>query len=317
MFDQAPDFVGNGHYCYANGTAMLLAACGEPVSPGLVEVLTAMSLGAGWNERLDLIFFDSSPPDVGVSRALGLLGFAASEHASADGEPAPLAALAEALLDGPALLGPLDLGLLRYRPGSTGRPSGVDHYVLAYAVAGDEVYLHDPAGFPAVSLRLAELEAAWAAEQVGYRRGAFRWWHGPRRVRRPSDDQLFRSAVAAFAEVYRGADRAAEAGRIVGRAAIRRLAARVRAGELPPALAGHLRAFALQVGARRALDFAHFFGERAPDLARLKREQAGLFGRSHTLLVRGDHEAAADALAALADVEQAVRDGVLAAAPPA
>ena len=39
--------------------------------------------------------------------------------------------------------------------------------------------LHDPAGFPHVSLPLAELEVAWRAERIGYRRGAFRCWLAP------------------------------------------------------------------------------------------------------------------------------------------
>src|SRR5690242_2072514 len=115
MFGLVPAYIGNGHYCYANATAMLLAAAGEQIAPGLVEVLSGVSLGAGWNEQMDLIFFDTVAPDVGVSRALGVLGFAADERASVDGAPAPLAALAEALAIGPAVLGPVDMGLLLYR----------------------------------------------------------------------------------------------------------------------------------------------------------------------------------------------------------
>src|SRR4051812_38669937 len=306
MFQSVPAYVGNGHYCYANGTAMLLASVGEQIAPGLVEVLSGVGLGAGWNERMDLIFFDSTAPDVGVSRAIGLLGFKVVERASADDEPAPLAALTVALQSGPALLGPVDMGLMLYR-GGKGQASGVDHFVLAYAMDDAEVYLHDPAGFPGVSLPLADLAAAWAAELVGYRRGAFRWWHSPRRAARRTDDDLLRSALAAFAEVFRQADRAAAGGKIVGSAAIRRLAERVRTGDLPAHLLGHLRGFTFQVAARRALDFAAFFGERAPDLAALKTEQARLFGRAHTLLVRQDWPGTADALTDLSVAEDQIR----------
>lgn len=304
MFEKTPAYVGNGHYCYANTTAMLLASVGERFAPELIEVLSGVSLGAGWNEQMDLIFFDSSPPDVGISRAIRLLGFEVTERASEDGDPAPLAELAAALKHGPALLGPVDQGLLLYRPGGKGRPSGVDHYVLAYAADDAEVYLHDPAGFPSVSLTWPDLAAAWAAEQTGYRRGAYRWWHSPRRVASLSDDELFARALAELVEVYRQADHHAEAtGRCMGEAAIRRLADRVRAGDLPPHLLGHLRGFTFQVGARRAHDFAQFFGAQTPELASLKDEQGRLFGRAHTLLVRQDWAGTADALTALAAVE--------------
>jgi hypothetical protein len=246
-----------------------------------------------------------------VSRALDVLGLAVDERASAGGASAPLAEIAQALATGPAVLGPVDMGLLLYR-GGAGRPSGVDHFVLAYAADEAEVFLHDPAGYPSVSLTRPDLAAAWAAEQISYRRGAYRWWHNPRRVRLPTDDALFRVALASFAEVYRLADDRAARGVTIGGAAIRRLAARVRSDDLPPHLLGHLRGFTFQVAARRCLDFARFFGERAPELAALKTEQATLFGRAHTLLVRQDWPGTADALATLADVEDRFRARLLA-----
>ena len=307
MSPQIPAYVGNGHYCYANTTAMLLASVGEQVPAGLVEVLSGVSLGATWNEAMGLIFFDSSAPDVGISRALRLLGFETDERASADGDPAPLADLARVLQDGPALLGPLDMGLLSYRTGKR-QASGVDHFVLVYAIDDAEVYLHDPAGYPSVLLPLADLVPAWAAEQIGYRRGAYRWWHGPRRVARPTDDALCESALRAFGEVYRAADARAARGVNTGGVAIRRLAEQVREGDLPASLAGHLRGFTFQVGARRALDVAYFLGQRAPVLARLKAEQARLFGRAHTLFVRQDWPGTADTLTALAAAEDELRD---------
>jgi NAD(P)-dependent dehydrogenase (short-subunit alcohol dehydrogenase family) len=71
----SPPYVGNSHYCFANATAMLLASIGEHVSPSLIEALSGVGLGASWSDELGLIFFDASPPDVGISRALDLLGF--------------------------------------------------------------------------------------------------------------------------------------------------------------------------------------------------------------------------------------------------
>ena len=175
MTGPATGYIGNAHYCYANTTAMLLASIGERVSPGLVEVLTGMGLGAAWLGGGELIFFSSSVPDLGITRALGLLGFEAVERAYGDDDPPALAELCAALASGPAILGPVDIGLLLYQPGK-GRANGIDHFVLAYAMDDAEVHLHDPAGYPRVSLTLPDLVAAWRAEKVGYGRALLRGW---------------------------------------------------------------------------------------------------------------------------------------------
>jgi hypothetical protein len=297
-------YIGNGHYCYANVTAMLLSAAGEDVDPSTLEVLSGVGVGAHWPHHADLIFFDASAPDQGVSCALGLLGFAVEERASGDGDPPPWAALADALTRGPAILGPVDIGLLTHKPGR-GRPSGIDHYVLAFALTESEVFFHDPAGYPHVSMPREALAEAWRAEQIGYRRGAYRWWTAPRRVTHPTEEDILRGLLETLARNYQRSEARAPGG--VGGAAILRLADRVRDGQLPAPLYGHLVSFAFQVAARRAGDFAVYFGGRAPTLAAVKEEQAELFGRCHMLLVRQDWHAAADTLARLAAAEDRFR----------
>lgn len=299
-------YVGNGHYCYANVTAMLLAAAGEQIGPALVEPLTGLALGAAWIDEPELIFFNSSAPDEGVSRALRLLGFDVTERAS-DDDPPPFDELRAALQHGPAILGPVDMGMLVYQPGR-GRPNGVDHFVLAYAMTDGEVFLHDPAGYPCVSLRLDDLAVAWKAERIGYRRGAYRWWTAPRRAELLSEDALFERAMREFAAIYRDAEVPRPRVTAIGSAAILRLAQMVRSGELTPMLAGHLRGFAFPVGARRALDFAAFFRGRRPELTTLKIEQAEMFGRAQSQFTRESWEGTADALTELARAENRIRD---------
>ncbi|MCC7367113.1 MAG: hypothetical protein IT306_01750 [Chloroflexi bacterium] len=80
--------------------------------------------------------------------------------------------------------------------------------------------------------------------------------------------------------------------------------------DLSPRLTGHLTTFALQLAARRACDFAAFFNGRAPDLSRLKEQQAALFGRSHTLLVRQDWIRLAEQLTELAHVEDEFQEAI-------
>src|SRR5688572_1058337 len=179
-------YVGNGAYCYANTTSMLLTSIGEVVPPSLVEVLSGVGLGALWFVARGSIIFGNVVPDTGVSKALDLLGFAYDERSSPDGAPLPLDELRAALEVGPVAIGPVDIGCLTYKPGARG-PSGSDHFILLYAMDEAEVRLHDPAGFPHVSLPFDDLEQAWRAEKIGYRRGAFRRWYAPRRPEHVSD----------------------------------------------------------------------------------------------------------------------------------
>src|SRR5947207_6249938 len=102
-------YVGNSHYCYANTTAMLLGSIGEAVSPSLIEPLTGVGLGATWLPDEGIAFFGVVLPDVGVSRALDLLGFDVEERSGADGDPMPLDDLRRGLADGPVALGPPDM----------------------------------------------------------------------------------------------------------------------------------------------------------------------------------------------------------------
>jgi hypothetical protein len=303
-------YVGNGPYCYANSTAMLLAATGEQVSPGLIEVLSGVGLGATWLPDSEVFFLSMAAPDVGIGRALGLLGFDVMERAHRDDDAAPFDELGTALAQGPAVLGPLDMGLLTYVAGR-GTATGADHFVLVYGLDEAEAHLHDPAGQPHVSISRTDLEKAWRAELVEYRRGAYRWWTNPRRVRRPSEAELVQTALAAFREIYREAETAPAPGVERGSAAIRLLAGRTRDG-LPQKVARHLVAFVFQLGARRALDYAAFLQEGPGALARIEREQAALLGRCHTLAVRQDCPELVGALHRLADTEDRFRDALLA-----
>jgi hypothetical protein len=294
-------YVGNAAYCYANTTTMLLASVGESVSPSLVEVLTGVGLGASWDPSSRLAFFDSVAPDVGVSRALDLLGFDCQEQAGAARDPAPLDDLRRALAAGPVALGPIDMGDLSYIPWAS-QARGSDHFVLAYAIDAAELRLHDPAGFPHASLPLTDLEPAWRAERIPYRRGAFRRWFAPRRRERVPADELFARALASFRAT--AADRPVATGvRSTGPSAIRAFAAHLRAGPVTPDLDDHMTHFLFSLAARRALDYASFFEPRRADLAALKRRQAEQFGRCHVLAVRKEWPSLADALEPVAAIE--------------
>ena len=302
-------YIGNGPYCYANATAMLLATIGEHISPSRIEVLTGVGLGAFWLGDAKLIFFSNlgTAPDIGISKALKLLGFNYIEKSSQESEPAPFEELRSDLAESPAILGPLDMGYLSYNPNHE-HLAGVDHFVLAYRMDEQEIHLHDPEGFPHVSLPLDQLKLAWKAERIPYHRGFYRYWTSPKRIHHPTEEEIYNGALQFFKSCYQGTDDfAARENWTIGREAILACAEHVRSGTLSPAEVGHMVHFAFKLGARRALDFAFFFEPHDDELATLKGRQAELFGRCHTLAVAKNWPSLANSLQQLADVEEQFR----------
>jgi len=167
-------------------------------------------LGAFWLPHEKLLFFSSisNPPDVGISLALRILGFDYKEKScSTPGSP-PFEELKHELASSPAILGPLDMGYLMHNPLHK-RMAGADHFVLAFSIDDDELQLHDPEGFPSVSISLSQMEKAWRAEKVGYRRGYYRYWTAPNRKNHPSPTVVYDSALKSFKNVYLEAEKLA------------------------------------------------------------------------------------------------------------
>lgn len=246
-------------------------------------------------------------PDAGVTQALTVLGFAFVEKASEESGAAPFAELEGILESSPVMIGPLDMSFLSYNPNRPTFP-GVDHYVLIYKLEGEQVFLHDPAGFGNVFISKTELADAWRAEAIEYKRGHYRYWTQPRRTSDPTPEEIATESISFFRALYGRADqRAPERGSLINGAAILSLADLVRGNALTPSQAGHLRHFALPLGVKRALDFATFFETRCERLSGLKREQAALFGKCETHLVLGDFLRASEQLSLLAALEGAIR----------
>lgn len=305
-------YAGNGAYCYSNALHMSLRTAGAMGAnlpdPGFLECLTTMPFGCTYLRGADgsLVFFDGLDPEQGMRRALRALGWACDEwHGTgdgagqADGEEA-LGRLRAAVAAGPALLGPLDMGLLPYRPG-TPRARGADHYIVALATEGGRVRVHDPGGYPCAVLGEGELLDAWQADAIDYKSGPYTLRSGFRRIE--SVDRaaaVARTLPLARENVVRDPDGPARYG---GPRALRLLAADLR-GAVPAGLAGHLTGFALPLGARRALDAAGFLAEAdRPAAARAMETQALLLGEAQYLAARGRWPEAADVAERLARLQ--------------
>jgi len=95
--------------------------------------------------------------------------------------------------------------------------------------------------------------------------------------------------------------------------AIKTLSKHVKQDKVSPAERGFMVFFSLKPGARRALDFASFFGSRNPELARMKEKQAEVFGALQAFAVQKKWSGVADLLEQLAQVETEFRDALFSA----
>ncbi|CAH1193434.1 hypothetical protein PAECIP111893_00462 [Paenibacillus plantiphilus] len=306
-------YIGNGAYCYANSTAMLLESIGERISPSVIEVLTGVGFGAVWEESQQAAWFNGDhTPDAGIDNALKLLGFTAvGSPPLSEEDGAPLAALREALSQGPVVIGPLDMGMLTYNPNHS-YLGGCDHYVLAHRMDDQFIYIHDPGGYPHVKLSHASLIEAWKAENIQWKRRPYRMWAQPTRINHPSLQEIREQAMKYYRNLYsRTIEWAARNGRIVNAAAIRVFADAVSKGDMTPDSIGNMKHFLFQLGARRAMDTADFLKDFAPALSELKARQAVVFGECHTHAAHEDWSMLSQALNRLAAIEEEIVEELL------
>lgn len=304
----APPYIGKIEYCYSNSTAMLLRSIGEQIDPSLIEVMTGMGIGAHMAQDSGALLFDCTEPDIGISRALRNLGFSFDEANSDNPEHAPFERLRELLQHGPVVLGPLEFAKLIYNPAHVGSADS-DHYVLAYDADDTYVYVHDPWGFPCARIPYTDLEKAWRAEAISYKRDYFRYWSNPKRIEQPNNDELYARAIAVCKEVYTTDQEIIErAGKLVGSEAIRKMADEIRKQPLSSWQVSFFVKFSLPLSAKRSLDYAEFFKGRSDILSAIKGQQALLFGLAGTQAVANEGARLADSLDQLAVLEEEFRN---------
>ena len=154
---------------------------------------------------------------------------------------------------------------------------------------------------------------AWQAENISYRRGYYRYWISPKRTTRPSEEEIFHQALHWFKSVYEESHaRSMKENKPIGKDAILLVADRIQAEALSQEELGHLARFALQTGAKWALDFASFFTLYNKTLAGLKYSQSRVFGEAHSCLLKKDWKRTAYLFHKLADLAEKIQDELLA-----
>jgi hypothetical protein len=297
-------FYGNGSYCYANSTAMLLSTVGEEISPSTIEVLSGVGLGATWFPRENTVLIGNiaTAPDTGISSALRLLGFEYIEK-NAD-QASPLDELKRVISRSPVAAGPVDAGFLDYNPFHRFL-SGVDHFVFVYKFDEEGVHLHDPEGYPYSTLEPARFLDTWKAEKIEYRRGAYRYWASPRRSRTVNDHDLSKSALQRFRELYHLHEDICRRNALLhGAQALKHFADHAESGRLNDEQKNRLVNFTFPVSAKRSTDYADFFEHHGSQaLAELKEKHAETFGNCQGHAVSSDWKSVAETLRHVAQIE--------------
>ncbi len=291
-------YIGSGPYCYANSLAMMLGA--ESPSTAVLETLTGSPFGAQLIAG-SLPLFDPYGwhPETGLDAAIAHLGWTCERSDGGTPEEAT-DRLRSASARGPVLVGPVDMGLLLYQPG-TPNADGGDHYVVVLAADQDTVELHDPHGHPYATLPTQAFLVAWEAKAISYIDAPYVLRTDfARRHRIAPLDAVRRSLPDARQWLAGRNDLPMPPGSLGGAAAVEALAAMVDRG-LPTDTRTLLTTFALRVGARRANDAATCLEQLdLSPAAAIAQRQARLLGNLQYPLLHGDDEAAATRLRQLA-----------------
>ncbi|MEU4606191.1 hypothetical protein AB0F43_24645 [Kribbella sp. NPDC023972] len=276
-------YIGSGSYCYANSLAMIV----NSAPPTAIEVLTGSPYGAQI-EPSGLPYFDPTGwnPDLGLDAAITLLGWTCdrTEGGSADDALARLRAA-----DGPALVGPVDIGLLTHQPWAPGTAIGGDHWIVVLEVTDADVVMHDPDGYPYATVPIQAFLNAWQAEKLEFS-APYVLRTGFRRLRDVQPEEAITQSLPQ-ARQWLSTDSAG---------AVYRLAEMLAAG-IDGDLQRHLASFAVRSGARRLDDAATWLtaiGKR--DAATIARNQSRILGRLQFPLARGEFAQAAEILTGLA-----------------
>jgi hypothetical protein len=267
-----------------------------------LEFLSTVTLGKFY-VRAPHLFFPTGPgvePDKGVSLALDMLGWTCEDfYGGTEGEA--VAHLRHAAPHGPVMVGPVDMAHLTYTPGHE-HMAGVDHYVVVVGVDEAHVRLHDPAGYPWVSLALSNFVEAWRAERVDYGLRPFRMRWNFRQAQAPTRREMIGRTVALIRE--RMAVDWSHPEFALGQAALCALAEDLRKGDFPEGSTSRLIWFALPLAAAHLSNAAAYLREGGFDgISDLALEAALLYGETLGHATQHQWEAVAAILERAAPVE--------------
>lgn len=297
-------YFGDVSLCYSYSLAMALDGYGYDFKAEFLEAIMVMGNGASIVKEDDqhpLVFFDNGMPDLSISHSLKILGFDYEDFYLKDGTEVDLeeikGKLETFLSNGPVVLGPLDMGHLTYNPNHT-ILYGVDHFVTVYALDGQYLYLHDPAGFACMKVTFNDIIEAWKAEAIDYKRGAYSMWGNFKKVKSPSQTEIYQETARIMKTRY-----------LDGQSNVLECYAKTIAENGLNTEQKQLHQyFSFKLAAVRNLYLSKFLKDHDPEGARLKEELASLFGQAHLSCLKEDYQELAHLLYQIAEVDGRFRD---------
>ncbi|WP_001178516.1 hypothetical protein [Streptococcus sp. oral taxon 071] len=297
-------YFGDVSLCYSYSLAMALDAYGYDFKADFLEAIMAMGNGASIvkeDEQHPLVFFDNGMPDLSISHSLKILGFDYEDFYLKDGSEVDLeevkGKLETFLSNGPVVLGPLDMGHLTYNPNHT-ILYGVDHFVTVYGIDDQYLYLHDPAGFACMKVTFNDIIEAWKAEAIDYKRGAYSMWGNFKKVKTPSQTEIYQETARIMKTRYLDGQRGV----------LECYAKAVAENGLNTEQKLLHQYFSFKLAAVRNLYLSKFLKDHDSEGARLKEELATLFGQAHLSCLKEDYQELAHLLYQIAEVDGRFRD---------
>ena len=297
-------YFGDVSLCYSYSLAMALDAYGYDVKADFLEAIMVMGNGASIvreDDQHPLVFFDNGMPDLSISHSLKILGFDYEDFYLKDGAEVDLEEIKRKLetflSNGPVVLGPLDMGHLTYNPNHT-ILYGVDHFVTVYALDGQYLYLHDPAGFACMKVTFTDIIEAWKAEAIDYKRGSYSMWGNFKKVKSPSQTEIYQETARIMKNRYLNGQNGV----------LECYAKAVAENGLNTEQKQLHQYFSFKLAAVRNLYLSKFLKDHDPKGARFKGELATLFGQAHLSCLKEGYQELAHLLYQIAEVDGRFRD---------
>lgn len=297
-------YFGDVSLCYSYSLAMALDTYGYDFKAEFLEAIMVMGNGASIvkeDEQHPLVFFDNGMPDLSISHSLKILGFDYEDFYLKNGAEVDLEEIKRKLetflFNGPVVLGPLDMGHLTYNPNHT-ILYGVDHFVTVYGIDEQYLYLHDPAGFACMKVAFNDILEAWKAEAIDYKRGAYSMWGNFKKVRSPSQTEIYQETAKIMKNRY-----------LNGQNGVLECYAKVVAENGLNTEQKQLHQyFSFKLAAVRNLYLSKFLKNHDPEGARLKEKLASLFGQAHLSCLKEDYQELSHLLYQIAEVDGLFKD---------
>ena len=297
-------YFGDVSLCYSYSLAMALDGYGYDFKADFLEAIMVMGNGASIVKEDDqhpLVFFDNGMPDLSISHSLKILGFDYKDFYLKDGTEVDLeeikGKLETFLSNGPVVLGPLDMGHLTYNPNHT-IFYGVDHFITVYALDGQYLYLHDPAGFACMKVTFNDILEAWKAEGIDYKRGAYSMWGNFKKIKSPSQTEIYQETARIMKNRYLNGQNGV----------LECYAKAVAENGLNTEQKQLHQYFSFKLAAVRNLYLSKFLKAYDPEGARLKEELASLFGQAHLSCLKEDYQELSNLLYQIAEVDGLFKD---------